>query len=212
MPAGCDTDSMGLLVVGAGLGRTGTKSLKQALELLLGGPCYHMAEVFNRPNHVDFWRRAGEGEEVDWQNVFDGYLAAVDWPMASFWEEIASAYPDAIILHSMRRDADTWFTSATKTILRPSERDPDDPFEQMWRAVSGRVFDGSYTDRAHAVAGYDRHNQHVVDTAPASRLVHYQPGDGWEPLCRALNLPVPDEPFPHTNTTAEFRKRAGLDT
>lgn len=202
---------MTLRVVGAGLGRTGTKSLKFALELLLGAPCYHMAEVFEKPVHVDFWRRAGLGETTNWDEVFDGYVAAVDWPMAGFWEEIAAAYPDAIILHSTRSDSDTWFQSATQTILRPRDRDPDDPREQMWRAVSGRTFDGPSHEREFAIAGYERHNQHVLDTAPADRLVRYQPGDGWEPLCTALDLPVPDEPFPHTNTTAQFREKMGLD-
>jgi hypothetical protein len=187
-------------------------SLKHALEILLGAPCYHMAEVSHRPDHVELWRLAGGGEMPDWDELFDGYAAAVDWPVASFWEELAAAYPDSIILHSTRRDSETWFRSATDTILRPRDREPDDPRERMWRSVSGRVFDGPYSDRAVAIAGYERHNRYVVDTAPPERLVSYQPGDGWEPLCRALDVPVPDEPFPHTNTTAEFRRRAGLDT
>jgi len=91
---------MALRVVGAGFGRTGTLSLKLALERLLGAPCYHMAEVFGRPEHIDVWRRAGEGEATDWEQVFEGYVAAVDWPMVSFWEDIAAAYPEAIILPS----------------------------------------------------------------------------------------------------------------
>lgn len=201
---------MALRVVGAGLGRTGTHSLQLALELLLGEPCYHMIEVRGRPDHVDAWRRAGEGDLPDWDELFGGYAAAVDWPMATFWAEIAAAFPDAIILHSTRSDAETWFTSASKTILRPRDRDPDDPFTKMWEAVAARTFDGHETDRDVAIAGYERHNQHVTATAPPERLVAYQPGDGWAPLCRALDLPIPADPFPHTNTTAEFRQRAGL--
>lgn len=202
---------MALRVVGAGLGRTGTKSLQVALELLLGERCYHMVEVFERPDRVEQWRRAAAGEPIDWNDVFDGYAAAVDWPMASFWEEIAAAFPEAIILHSTRSDSETWFRSASNTILRPRDRDPDDPFTQMWTAVSARTFDGPETDRDVAIDGYERHNRHVIETAPKDRLVGYQPGDGWAPLCRALDLPIPDEPFPHTNTTAEFRERAGID-
>ena len=201
---------MALRVVGAGLGRTGTKSLQQALQLLLGEPCYHMVEVFERPHHVDAWRLAAEGTPPDWHELFDGYAAAVDWPMASFWEDIAAAFPDAIILHSTRSDADTWFRSASNTILRPNDRDPDEPFSMMWSAVAARTFDGPETDRDVAIAGYEHHNRHVLATAPPERLVAYQPGDGWEPLCNALGLPVPDDPFPHANTTAEFRRRAGL--
>lgn len=202
---------MELRVVGAGLGRTGTKSLQEALQLLLGAPCYHMAEVSRHPDHVDTWRRAAEGDPPDWREFFDGYAAAVDWPAASFWEGIADAFPDAIILHSTRSDADTWFRSASQTILRARERDPDDPFTPMRTAMMARTFDGPETDRAVAVAGYERHNRHVIATAPPERLLAYQPGDGWEPLCRALDVPVPDLPFPHTNTTAEFRRRAGLE-
>ena len=202
---------MALRVVGAGLGRTGTRSLKDALELLLGEPCYHMAEVAVRPDHIDFWRRAGEGEAVDWDVVFDGFAAAVDWPMAAFWDDIAAAYPDAIILHSTRSDSDTWYTSGINTILRRRDRPADDPFERMWQAVATRTFESPYPDRADGTAGYERHNRHVLERAPADRLVHYQPGDGWAPLCDALGLPIPDEPFPFRNTTAEFRERAGLD-
>lgn len=201
---------MALRVVGAGLGRTGTHSLQLALELLLGEPCYHMVEVRGRPGHVDAWRRACEGDVPDWDELFGGYAAAVDWPMATFWAEIAAAFPDAIILHSTRSDAETWFTSASKTILRPRDRDPGDPFTKMWEAVASRTFDGHETDRDVAIAGYERHNKHVIATAPPERLVAYQPGDGWAPLCRALGRPIPDDPFPHTNTTAEFRQRAGL--
>lgn len=202
---------MELRVVGAGLGRTGTKSLQEALQLLLGAPCYHMAEVGKRPDDIDVWRRAAEGDPPDWREFFAGYAGAVDWPMASFWDDIAEAFPEAIILHSTRSDADTWFRSASQTILRPRDRDPDDPFTRMWTAVAARTFDGPETDREVAITGYERHNRHVVATAPPERLVAYRPGDGWEPLCAALGVPVPDVPYPHTNTTAEFRSRAGLD-
>jgi hypothetical protein len=99
---------MTLQVVGAGLGRTGTHSLKLALERLLGGPCYHMVEVFGHPEHVDVWRRAALGETVDWDALFDGYVACVDWPGGSFWHELADAYPEAPILLSTRDSADTW--------------------------------------------------------------------------------------------------------
>jgi hypothetical protein len=202
---------MGLRVIGAGLGRTGTMSLKFALERLLGGPCYHMIEVRRHDGHIDAWRLAALGEPPDWHGMFDGYVAAVDWPMAPFWRPLAEAFPDAIILHSTRSDAATWFDSAASTIFRSPSHVPDSPFEDMWQAVAAMTFDGPYDDREVAIAGYERHNADVVATAPPDRLVRYRPGDGWEPLCSALDLAVPDEPFPHTNTTAEFRARAGID-
>ena len=101
-------------VVGAGLGRTGTHSLKLALEQLLGQPCYHMAEVFEHLDHIPTWHAAYRGEPVDWRNVLGDYAAIVDWPGAGVWQQLADAYPDAVILLSTRRDARTWLTSARR--------------------------------------------------------------------------------------------------
>lgn len=203
---------MTVQVVGSGLGRTGTMSLKLALERLLGGPCYHMVEV-GAEGHVDTWRRAAEGDPPDWTEFLDGWVAIVDWPGASFWAELASAFPRAKILHSERSDTDTWLRSAHATILdTDSHRTERSAFDDMWNAVSSRTFDGPWTNLAVTARGYEQHNAHVRGEAPADRLVLYRPGDGWAPLCEALGLPVPDEPFPHVNTTDQFvenrRKRA----
>ncbi len=202
---------MTLKVIGAGLGRTGTLSLKLALERLLGEPCYHMMEVGGAAGHVEAWHQAALGNPPDWDWLFDGFGAAVDWPMAPFWEPLAEIYPDAIILLSTRSDSNTWFRSASSTIFDSTRRQTDDARRAMWQALSGLTFDGSYQDEAVAIDGYDRHNAHVLATAPSERLVSYQPGDGWEGLCTALGVDVPDEPFPHTNTTGQFRRRLGLE-
>src|SRR5262245_30449351 len=108
---------MTLRVVGAGLGRTGTMSLKVALERLLGGPCHHMMEVFAHPEQVPYWRAAARGDMPDWNQVFAGYAAGVDWPMCAYWKEIATAFPDALVLFSVR-DADGWWKSASETIFK----------------------------------------------------------------------------------------------
>jgi hypothetical protein len=204
---------MALRVVGAGLGRTGTNSLKLALEQLLGGRCYHMIEVFGRPDDVPQWHAAARGENPDWDAVFDGYVAAVDWPAAAFWRAIAERYPDAIILLSTRADAETWWRSADNTIFSAFRREAP-PDMDAWAAMVQDVFRSTFTtdvnDRAAAVAAYEAHNADVRATAGA-RLVEWQPGDGWEPLCAALGVPVPDAPFPHVNTTDEFRAMAHLD-
>lgn len=196
---------MSLRVIGSGLGRTGTMSLKLALERLLGGRCYHMAET-SADGHVDTWRRAALGDPPDWREFLGGWVAAVDWPVAPFWPALASAFPDAIILHSERDSTATWQRSAHSTIFRRDEHAGGE-FDEMWDAVSALTFDGSYTDEAVTAAGYERHNRQVRATAPPDRLVHYRPGDGWVPLCAALGLDVPDEPFPHVNTTEQFLKR-----
>ena len=198
---------MTVRVVGAGVGRTGTLSLKAALEALLGRPCYHMLEVFGHPEHVALWRDAAEGRPVDWASMLEGYGATSDFPACLFWREILDANPDAVVVLSTRRDADTWWESASQTIfgLDPAQM-PEEMGEwfEMWRAVASARFTSDWTDRDAAVAAYERHNADVRSSAPPDRLVEWQPGDGWGPLCAALGLAVPDEPFPHLNKRADF--------
>jgi hypothetical protein len=203
-----------LRVVGAGLGRTGTMSLKLALERLLGGPCYHMLEVFPRPDHLAAWHAATGGQTPDWNALFDGFVAAVDWPVAAFWEEVAAANPDAVVLLSVR-PADEWWRSFDKTILENFRREAPpgaEPFLAMVTDLLYKRFTPGALDEAEAKRAYEAHNEHVRATVPASRLVEWRLGDGWQPLCDALGVDVPDEPFPHTNTTAEFRARFGIET
>ena len=208
---------MSLRVVGSGLGRTGTKSLKEALERLLGAPCYHMVECFSRPEHPARWLAAMRGEPVEWGELFDGFAATVDWPSAACWKELAAAYPDAVVLHS-ERPADEWYRSADRTILEQFKRPRDEwpaPGENAWWDMAVAMFEERFTPdflhRDAAMEAVEAWNADVRATAPADRLVIWSPGDGWEPICDALGLPVPDEPFPHTNTTEEFRTRLGLE-
>ena len=204
---------MPLKVVGAGLGRTGTHSLKLALEQLVGEPCYHMIEVFGKPEHVGVWHQAALGEMPDWEQLFAGYGAAVDWPAAAFWREQSEAFPDAVILLSTR-DSEAWWTSCDNTIFQVF-RSADQNMPAEWTAMIKelfRRFAGDSLDKASAIAAYERHNENVRATAPPDRLLDWRTGDGWEPICRALGVDIPDEPFPHVNTTDEFRAMAGLDT
>ncbi|HEX2382232.1 MAG TPA: sulfotransferase [Acidimicrobiales bacterium] len=204
---------MSLKVVGAGLGRTGTHSLKLALEQLLGGPCYHMIEVFEHPEHIDVWRRAAEGEAVDWASFPKGYTASVDWPGGAFWREMADANPDSIILLSTRQTSEAWWKSANGTIFQVL----DSPDEGLpgWRDMIDAMFANRFTadvkDKAAAIAAYERHNADVRATADPARLLDWTTGDGWEPICAALGVPVPTEPFPHVNSTDDFRAMVGLD-
>jgi hypothetical protein len=206
---------MGLQVVGAGLGRTGTHSLKLALEQLLGAPCYHMVEVFGRPDDVPRWQRAFDGDPGPWGEIFDGYAAAVDWPAAAFWKPLSEAYPEAVIILSTRTSADAWFKSSHDTIFEALQRPaPEgDAAAEAWGRMANSMiaeFTPDVNDAAATKAAYERHNADVRATAPPERLVDWHPGDGWEPICAALDLPVPDAPFPHVNTTDEFRTMTGL--
>jgi hypothetical protein len=199
---------MAIRVIGAGVGRTGTMSLKGALEMLLGEPCYHMLEVFSHPEHVDMWRRAGLGDAIEWPVLLDGYGATSDFPACLFWRELLELYPDAIVLLSTRSDTQTWWESASQTIFSPAVHEATagmPEWAEMWRTVSAQRFTDRVDDESAAKAAYERHNAEVRKAVPASQLVDWQPSDGWAPICAALGLAVPAEPFPHANTRAELQ-------
>ena len=208
---------MALRVVGAGLGRTGTNSLKLALEQLLGGRCYHMLEAFDRPDDTGVWHAAARDEPVDWTAFMADFTASVDWPACSFWRELADANRDAVVLLSTRESAERWWESVSQTIwLSVSEPIPPDEPERLARRAMiidllERRFDPNWRDGDAAMRAYERHNSEVRTSVSAERLVDWRTGDGWGPICAALELPVPDEPFPHANTQAEFRAEQGLD-
>jgi sulfotransferase family protein len=207
---------MGLRVVGAGLGRTGTSSLKDALELLLGGRCYHMAELFDREQDTPVWLAAARGEPVDWHALLEEYAATLDWPACSYWRELLAANPTAVVLLSTRSSPEAWWHSMEKTIVQvlSSPVAASDPARQKRRAMVLEMmaarFTPDVTDREAMLTAYERHNAAVRAAVPAAQLVEWQPGDGWEPICARLGVAVPDEPFPVTNTTDEFRTMLGL--
>ena len=192
-------------VVGAGLGRTGTHSLMTALEHLLGTPCYHMFVAANHPDHTQIWHDASLGKMPDWQSFFHGYGAAVDWPACSFWPELCAEYPDALVLLSVR-DAESWWKSANTTIFS-NFGDRTSARQDMLDALFENRFTSHIDDRGAAIAAFEAHNARVREIVPAHRLLEWQAGDSWEPICEALGLEVPSEPFPHTNTTKEFLAR-----
>jgi sulfotransferase family protein len=196
---------MPLSVIGAGFGRTGTHSLKLALETLGLGPCHHMSEVMKSEQQKAWFRAAGKGEPVDWDEVYAGYNSAVDWPTAYFWRELAEYYPQAKIILTVR-NSEEWFRSARETIF--STMGPDSNPDTFGIAViRNKVFDGNVEDEAHVIEVLEEHNAEVIRTAPAGRLLEYAVSDGWPKLCAFLGVPVPAEPFPFTNTTEEFRGR-----
>ncbi len=203
---------MTLRVVGAGFGRTGTNSLKLALEQLLGGRCHHMHEVFERPELMGLWTEAAQGRP-DWEALFDGDVAAVDWPAAAFWRELVAEYPDATVLLSKRPSADDWWRSASRTIFLTFDSPALPPEARPWLDTVGAVIARHGVDPSNEAVSkeaYERHLELVRAEVPADRLIEWTTGDGWGPLCAGLGLPVPDEPFPHVNTEAEFRDNLGL--
>jgi hypothetical protein len=205
---------MTIQVIGAGFGRTGTMSLKLALEKLGFDKCYHMDEVVQHPEHVAVWQQATRGEPVDWNAMYRGYRASVDWPACNFWEIQLRQFPDARVILT-EREPDRWYDSVMNTIypgsLKAKESEDaavqafaDMAFELIWDGT----FHGRVEDREHAIDVYLAHNDYVKKQAPRDRLLVFEAAQGWEPLCRFLGCPVPDEPYPRVNTTQEFLSRA----
>ena len=202
---------MSLQVIGAGVGRTGTHSLKLALERLGLGPAHHMEEVIkDGPRQVPGWHQAALGEP-DWDMLYDGYNSAVDWPTASFWRELAEEYPDAKFVLS-NRASESWYESFSETInklMQGADQAPPhmQPFMAMAEAVLGKAgFTGRAT-REELLDAYNAHVDAVKAELPPGRLLVFDVRDGWEPLCAFLGREVPDEPFPRTNNRADFWDR-----
>jgi hypothetical protein len=196
---------MALKVIGAGLGRTATFSLKFALEHVGFGPCYHMSEVFaGARRNVPLWLDVVQGTP-DWDAVFDGFQSTTDYPACTYWRELAGTYPDAKVILTVR-DPDRWFESVSETIF--SERMMGSlagtPLEAMMQGVIFDAFGDRVHDRAFMTDWFRRRNQEVIDTIAPERLLVFSPSDGWEPLCAFLGVPVPAEPFPRVNSRDEI--------
>ncbi len=199
---------MTLKVIGAGYGRTGTKSLQDALEMLGLGPCYHMVEVFKNPQAFDWWAEAADDPaHADWGKIFAGYNSTVDWPNATYYRELADAYPEAKVILT-ERDADEWFDSTQATIFArmPTERGATEPMPRMMSKVVCELFDYRMHDREHCTAVYKAHNAKVREVIPADRLLVYHVSQGWGPLCAFLGVPEPTEAVPKVNSREDFAR------
>ena len=218
----------GLEVIGAGFGRTGTRSLKEALERLGFGPCYHTAEVLKNPGHAELCEAAARGEPVDLDGPLGGYRATVDWPACSFYAELMELHPDAKVLLSVR-DPERWYESARGTIYKSRRITHGHPFFATAARIAGwfapkagrttrmintlvweNTFDDGFEDKEHAIAVFEKHNAEVKGRVPPEKLLVYGVKQGWGPLCEFLGVEEPDEPFPHLNASAGFRRGLAL--
>ena len=196
---------MSLSVIGAGFGRTGTESMKLALEALGYSPCHHMTEVLANPAQIALWRRAADGHLPDWEEAYAGYKSAVDWPTAFYWRQLSEYYPEAKILLTVRASG-SWYDSFSKTIL-PLIVAGNDPETIGVKMLNKLVFGGRPDDRAHAISVYERNIAEVKLTTPSRRLLVYELGSGWQPLCAFLGKDIPSIPYPQSNSTGEFQAR-----
>lgn len=198
----------GLKVIGAGFGRTGTLSLKAALEELGFGPCYHMIELFEKPGATEQWAAIVRGEPVDWNTVFDGYQATVDWPACAMYKELMQAYPEAKVLLSVR-DPEKWYESVASTIYGSSHSDPASLHARMTDALIWQgTFQGRFKEKDYAIAVFQQHNEEVKRYVPPEKLLVYDVKEGWQPLCTFLQVAEPaQKPFPHLNDRESFLNR-----
>lgn len=201
---------MVLRLIGAGLPRTGTSSLREALRYLLDAPVYHMSEVLARPEHASTWVEAMQGRPPEWEQFLHGYAAGVDSPFSNCWRQLATAYPAAPVLLSHRGDPAVWYRSMAATVL-PRTREmlskgDADPVTPVFGLIFRGIFE-NFDDPEEIMAGYERWMADVRTSVEPERLIEWQPHEGWEPICRALGMRVPDLPFPHENSTRDYLAR-----
>ncbi len=195
-----------LRVIGTGFGRTGTDSMREALEILGFGPCHHMRALIEDDPHNMAWRGCIASEDMDWDQLLGGYQSCVDWPSAHYWPQLVEQFPEAKVLLTWRTP-ESWWASFEKTILprllEDTETEETAPGSQL---IALRVFGGKPLEKNHCISAYEANVAAVKAKIPADRLLIYKIGDGWDPLCDFLNVGVPDTPYPRSNNTAEFQK------
>ena len=214
---------MALEVIGAGWGRTGTESMKEALELLGFGRCYHMFELGKRTRQVPAWQKLFRGERPDYDELFRGFRSAVDFPASIFYRQLAEEYPDAKVVLTVR-DPDAWWKSASSTILKGAPpglrmtaracgmfsanvRGIPQLLDMLEHDIYGSFLEGRERDGEHMKARFVAWNEEVKRTIPRERLLVFDVKEGWEPLCAFLGRPIPDTPFPRKNGGDSFAER-----
>mmetsp|Transcript_3359 Transcript_3359/g.5813 ORF Transcript_3359/g.5813 Transcript_3359/m.5813 type:complete len:180 (+) Transcript_3359:183-722(+) len=173
-----------------------------------------MYEVRKSRQQVDWWLEAAKGDVPSWDKVFDGFSSQVDWPASCFWKDLVAYYPDAKVILT-DREPDDWYQSIARTILPATLKgrveDPDpinrDASEVIYQLVLQGIFKGKLSDSEAAKAQLLAHKKDVLESVPDERLLVFDARSGWEPLCAFLEVPVPDAPFPQTNSAKEFRAR-----
>jgi hypothetical protein len=212
-------------LIGAGFGRTGTMSLKAALEQVGYGPCFHMIDLIKGEMSLPVWEAASKGEPVDFEQALEGWESTIDWPACTYWEQLVEIWPDALVLLSVR-DPDDWYESCINSIHAAAELGTrgelgggpvDPPPPDVMETINRIVWDGTFggldrfqEDRESAIETFKRNNEAVKAKVPADQLLVYEITEGWGPLCEFLGVEVPDAPMPHLNDTETFRAMFGM--
>jgi hypothetical protein len=197
---------MTLKVIGTGFGRTGTDSMRVALEILGFGPCHHMCALLADSEHAKLWGDVIAGAPPDWSLLLGGYSSCVDWPSAHYWPQLIEAFPQAKVILTWR-SAESWWASFSRTILpRILAFEETEATPKSRELIGPKVFGDRPHDRDHCIAVYEANVAAVKARVPADRLLIHCLGDGWTPLCAHLGVPVPEEPYPASNSTRQFGK------
>ena len=201
-----------MVLVGAAFPRTGTMSVKNALEHLRVGRCYHMHEVFLNPEQIEIWDATSEGKMPDWRAFLTDYAVTLDSPACLYWRELADCFPSAKVL-LLRRDPESWYESMLSTTYRVvmgTKGETEPALAMVRRVLFQDYFKGRFEDKKYAISKYRQYCEEVRENISEERLLDYEVSQGWGPLCEFLGYSVPDEPFPMKNTRERFQARNRL--
>lgn len=212
-----------LHIIGAGFPRTGTTSLKNSLEILGFNKCYHMKELLVDPDQLSLWLSLEKTGTTDWNKLYDGYQATVDFPGYPFYKEHMKKYPDALVILTIR-PFEKWYTSAFSTVWTAGPQNLPEKVELLFRqlfnprlrkvircikfvkrALWGKQFQGRFKDKAFAEKIFNQHIADVKAFVPPEKLLIYDVSEGWKPLCDFLKVPEPSNDFPHLNKKENFK-------
>jgi len=214
---------MSIKIIGAGFPRTGTNTLRESLEMLGFNKTYHMKQLLVHPENLHYWTTLRETHTTDWDGLYDGYEATVDFPCYPWYKEHMKRYPDAKVILSLRPFED-WYTSFSSTIWKAQNPPPEQQAAMAERVASdprlqkvmkvmdfAKVaiihdhFQDRFADKEYMENVFNDHNEEVKNYVPADKLLVYDVREGWEPLCKFLDVEVPGEPLPHTNKKEDFQ-------
>jgi len=176
-----------------------------------------------RPDHLEAWVEAFEQDNLQPETarwLLEGFRAGVDWPLCCWHTQLATMYPQAKVLLTVR-DPVAWFSSfshITTSITRLLMQPPYSWFfdlvarkhvanlrkaETIEFGINGGMRKAVRAGKEQAVAFFKDHTEQVKASVPPERLLVFDVKQGWEPLCTFLNLPLPNLPFPKINDRRE---------
>lgn len=219
---------MALQIIGSGLARTGTMSLKQALEHLLDTPCFHVIELMKQPKRVSYLKERYKKGTTNWDAFYDGFGVAVDYPTCLYFEELLVKYPNAKVIHTIR-EPESWYESVYNTVYRGVPKGAKDIFRLIKTSLTSKdmrqlapvfqhnekiiwkeQFEGKFEDKSRAIEIFEAHTERVKQIVPSDKLLIFNVKEGWKPLCAFLNKEMPNSPFPRANARSEFNRKMDL--